>query len=624
MRSLSSASSTSMRWRSMASRRLSSAASIASVRAISRPLVSLSARMRSAATVFSCTIRAASIASREAMSASSIARLRAISSARTRSSWRDARGLGGFARGDAGDFQRLVAVNLQLRVACSAAMRSAARLRSRAIRAASTAFCASISASCTVRTCWISIERVRSSEVMRSTLTRHGLGDAGLFGGFACRDLGFVDGAGALDLAPPGLLLVGDAGVGDGAVLLDAGFLDCLPRRDLGFLNRAGALDVALAHLAFGGDPRGVDRALVGDPRLLDLLAGQQLLFLDRAGALDLALARFALGGDARFRDGELIGDARLLDRLARRELRLFGFGLAQRALARHFGALQRAAHLDVALLFEARGLAFPLDFERLPFGVEIAGADLDHRVLLDVVAQLALGLDVLHQPGQTFGVEPVRRIEEFQVGLVEVGDRDRFQLEAVLGQRFGGGSLDARDVFAALLVHLLHGHFRGDRADRGDELAGQQRVQLFGFQRSPSERRGGDRDRFARRLHADVEVGLDVDAHAVPGDDRVLLGAGDAHRQHVHVDRREVVDEGQHEGAAIDHHPLAEEAGADEGDFLRRAMIEPVDDVDADHDRDDRDDQPEDQLTNQNPRHLPTSLASGAQRAPIALNFRT
>ncbi len=243
-------------------------------------------------------------------------------------------------------------------------------------------------------------------------------------------------------------------------------------------------------------------------------------LFLDRAGALDFLLPGLALGGDARLGDRLLVGDARLLDRLARGDLRLLGFGLAHRALARDFGALQRAAHFDVALLIEPRGLALALDFERLPLGLEVAGADLDHRVLFDVVAQLALGLDVLHQPRQAFGVEAVRRVEELEIGLVEVGDRDRFQFEAVLRQRLGGGRLDARDIFAALLVHLLHRHFGGDRAQRRDELAGEQRVQLLRLQRAPAERRGGDRDRFARRLHAHVEVGLDVDAHAVARDD--------------------------------------------------------------------------------------------------------
>jgi hypothetical protein len=60
-----------------------------------------------------------------------------------------------------------------------------------------------------------------------------------------------------------------------------------------------------------------------------------------------------------------------------------------------------------------------------LPFGFEIAGADLDHRILFDVVAQFTLGLDVFHQLGEAFRVEAVRRIEEFEVGLIEISDRN-------------------------------------------------------------------------------------------------------------------------------------------------------------------------------------------------------
>ena len=171
-------------------------------------------------------------------------------------------------------------------------------------------------------------------------------------------------------------------------------------------------------------------------------------------------------------------GDARLLDLLARGDLRLLGLGVAQRALAREFGALHGAAHFDVALLVQPRGLAFALDVERLALGFEVAGADQDHRFLLDVVAQLAPRLDLLDQLRQAFGVEAVRGVEVFEVGLVEVGDRDRLKLEAVLRQPFGGRLLHPRDVIAALLVHLLHGHLGRDRAQRRDELAGEQRVQ--------------------------------------------------------------------------------------------------------------------------------------------------
>ena len=444
----------------------------------------------------------------------------------------------------------------------------------------------------------------------------HGLGDAGLFGRLARRDFGFLDAAGAFDLAPAGFFLVGDPRVGDGAILLNARLLDRLAGRDLGFLDRPGALDVALPYLSLRGDAGGVDRALIGDLGLFDFLARQQFLFFHRAGALDLAVTGLAFGGDAGFGDRLFVGDAGLLDGFAGGNLRLLGLGLAQRALARHFGALQRAAHLDVAFLVEAGGLALALDLQRLALGIEIAGADLDHRILFDVVAQLALGLDVLHQAGQALGVEPVRRIEIFEVGLIEIGDGDRLQLKPVLGERLGGGGLEPHDVLAALLVHLLHGHFGGHRTDGGDELAGEQGVQLLGFERAPSERRGGDGDRLAGRLHADVKIGLDVDPHAVAGDDSVMFGPHDAHRQHVHVDGRKVVNERQHEGAAIDHDTFAEQTGAHKGHFLRRTVVEPVHDVDDDGDHDDRDDQPENQFANQSPRHLFLPLLPALSRA--------
>ena len=174
------------------------------------------------------------------------------------------------------------------------------------------------------------------------------------------------------------------------------------------------------------------------------------------------------------------------------------------------------------------------------------------------------------------------------------------FEFETVLRERLGGFSLHPRDVFVTLLVHLLHRHFRGDRAQRGNELAREQRMQSFRLERAPAERRRGDRYGLSGRLHANIKVGFDVDAHPVARDDGVALLAHDLHRQHVHVDRGEVVDERQHEGAAVDHDPLSEKSGAHERHFLRRPVIEPVHHIDDHHNHDDCDDQPEDQRADQ------------------------
>ena len=291
------------------------------------------------------------------------------------------------------------------------------------------------------------------------------LHDAELLRRLAGLDLGLVHRTAARDLAATRLLLVDDARFRYRALLLDARLLDVFARLNLGFLDRARALDLLLAHLALGGDARGVDRLLVGDPRLVDGFARRYLDFLDCTGTLDFPLTDVAFAGDARLADRLLVGDAGFLDGLARGNLRLLRFGLAKRALARDFRALHCAPDFDIALLVEPRRLAVALDFQRLPLRLEIAGADIDHRFLFDVVAQFPSGLDRLHQVGQALGVEAIGGIEEFEIGLVEVGDGDRFEFEPVLRERLGGGGLDARDIFAALLVHLLHRHFGGDRA---------------------------------------------------------------------------------------------------------------------------------------------------------------
>ncbi len=218
-------------------------------------------------------------------------------------------------------------------------------------------------------------------------------------------------------------------------------------------LEHAGAFDFLLAGLEIGGDARGLDRLLVGDARLFDLLARGDLGGFDCFRALDLALAHLAVRRDAGLADRALIGDLRLLDLLAGEDLRLLGLGIAGGTLTGHLGALHRAADLDLALLFEARSLALALDIQRLPLCLEVACADLDHRFLFDVVAQLPLFLDLLDDPRETFGIEAIGRIKVLQVGLVEIGDRDRFQHESVLFHHVDSGVAHALHVSAALLA---------------------------------------------------------------------------------------------------------------------------------------------------------------------------
>ena len=315
------------------------------------------------------------------------------------------------------------------------------------------------------------VDRPRAGDVERAHALL--LRDARGLGHLARRDVGLFDRARALDLELAGGELGSDALGGQCLFADDAGGFGRLGCRDLLLLDGAVADDLAPADVLLGGDALVADDALLRDTRALDALARGDFGLVDQPATLDLALTNLALRQDARLGDGALVGDARLLDLLARSKLRLLGLGVAQRALARELGALHGAAHLDVALLIEPGGLALAVDIQRLLLGFEVAGADQDHRILFDVVAQLAPGLDVLDQLGEALGVEAVGRVEEFEIGLVEIDDRHRFELEAVLLHDLQRRLLDAGDVFAAPLVHLHHGHFGGDRAQRGDELAG-------------------------------------------------------------------------------------------------------------------------------------------------------
>src|SRR5215831_2992142 len=395
---------------------------------------------------------------------------------------RDARGFRGLARGEACDFHHLAAFDFKLArglIGTDAVGRKGPFTRNPGRLYCSLRFDFGLLNGANLR----NLERAGplvGGDTLR--IDGGGLGDAGSFGGFARSDLGFLDRARAFDLAPASLFLVCDSRVGHGAVLLDARLLYRFAGCDFSFFDRPRALDVTLADFSFRRDPYGVNRALIGDSRLLDFLARLKLLFLDRACPIDLLLPRFAFRGDARLGDRLFVQDARLLDRLAGGDLGLFGFCFAKCALARNLRALQRPAHLDVTLLLKAGSLALAFDLECLPLGLQIPRADLDHRILFYVVAQLAPGFDVFHQPGQALRVKAVGWVEIIEVGLVEIGDGDGFQLEPVLGERLSGRGLDPRDILAALLMHLFHGHLGCDGTDGGDEFSRQERVQLLGF----------------------------------------------------------------------------------------------------------------------------------------------
>ena len=306
-----------------------------------------------------------------------------------------------------------------------------------------------------------------------------GLGDAELLGALAGGNLSGLDRRVAFDLAAPGGFLADDPRLGERAILFDPGPFGAVPRRDLGPVEAALPFDLLRSRLEvsrdarlddgsllvdarplgrFGGgdlrslqDPLTLDlqrlrvalvldasfehRALLQDARAFDLLAERNLGGLHHLLPVEFALTDVALGVDPGLGDRVIVGDAGALDRFPGDELRPFGLGVALSPLAGEFGPLLGAAEFDFPFLLQPCVFAFSFDVESLALRLEVASADLDDRVLFDVVAQFAARLDRLDQLGEALGVEAVRRIEEFEARLIEIEKRDRFELETVLRQ---------------------------------------------------------------------------------------------------------------------------------------------------------------------------------------------
>lgn len=290
------------------------------------------------------------------------------------------------------------------------------------------------------------------------------------------------------------------------------------------------------------------------------------------------------IGKDAllvKFLLGENLG---LLDVALGRD---FGFpggtGLV-RPLFGDFRRLSGARDFDLSLLLEAGVLLLFLDGVRQLLGFEVALFDLDARLLLDVVALLAARFDLLGEASQTLRVERVLRVEILLRSLVERGQRDAFQFETVLEEVFGNRCLHALDELGALFVKLFHTHLGGDRAERVDELTFDQLLQRFGLHRALAERLRGVGDGVFCRLGANVELGRYVDAHAIAGDERLLIRTAHFEAQRVHVDPRDLVDDREDHLATVDDDFLTAESRPHERTFLRCLAIER-----GEHDADDQ-----------------------------------
>ena len=162
-----------------------------------------------------------------------------------------------------------------------------------------------------------------------------------------------------------------------------------------------------------------------------------------------------------------------------------------------------------------------------------------------------------------------------FEAGLVEAGEGNRLQFQAVLEQVFRDDLLDLLHEIDAFFVQLLHRHFGSDGTQGVNELALDQFLQCFGIHGLHTECLGRVGYRVVGGFYAHVELRGDIDAHAITGDKRLFVGAPHLQSQGIHVDRDDLLQYRQDHCTPIHDHLLAPESRADKGDLLRGAFVE-------------------------------------------------
>ena len=289
---------------------------------------------------------------------------------------------------------------------------------------------------------------------------------------------------------------------------------------------------------------------------------------------LDLQRPDLGRGVDALGLDQAAHGDAHALALLLGADLGISDADRRTRTFRLDLGELHDLPDLQGAGLLDAGVFEVAVDLQGALLRLEILELDVDARVVLDLVAQFAALLDLPGQLGQALGVEGVVGVEDADVGLIEAGQRDVLELKAVGAERQRRHRADIAHIEAAVGVDLLHGHGRRDRRQRVHEPALHDLLELAGVARPRPERACRDRHALSAGDHPDRELGDQIDPHLVPGDEGLLADAADFDRHRAHADDRDVVDDRDHQRAAAHDHPLAAQAGADEGLVLRGMAV--------------------------------------------------
>ena len=171
---------------------------------------------------------------------------------------------------------------------------------------------------------------------------------------------------------------------------------------------------------------------------------------------------------------------------------------------------------------------------------------------------------------------------------LVQPGDRHRFQQEPVLFEVRRQDRRDLGTVLAPVVLQAVHRVARRHRQHRVDQLAFQRLGQVRRPERLPRQRLCRRRDALVRGIDPHVELGPDIDAQAVRGDDRLRPQPLDLEPRGLHVHFRDLVQEGQRDEAALGRDKLAAGTGPHQCNLARGLAIVPVEKQDHEDRNDD------------------------------------
>ena len=259
--------------------------------------------------------------------------------------------------------------------------------------------------------------------------------------------------------------------------------------------------------------------------------------------------------------------------------------------LLRDFGLACGPRGLYLALLGDGRLLLLLGEEEPALRGVELALVHRDLGVRLDRGAFLLVGRDDFGETPHAERVEGVVLVERVEGGLIEPGEGDRFEPEAVLGEVLAQRPAHVGGVLRACVLQALHAVARRHREHRVHQLPFQRLRELGRAESLAGQRLGGGRDSLLRRLDPHVELRTDVDPQAVPGDHRVRTEPLDLELRGPHVDLGHLVQERERETPAVEHHALPAETGTHQRPFAGGLAVVATEEEDAQAHEDEQDD---------------------------------